>query len=539
MATKTYKINIDVESKTLGQLEDELAQINDELKQVDRNSQAFTELSKKSQILTSEIEKTNNAIDGIQLEDKIQAADGAIKVLGGSLSATIGALGVIGVESEVFGKFEERAASAIAVGMGIKDVSEGFGQFTMVMKKSGIAAKLFGNTTKTALVATGIGAFVVALGLVVTYWDDITKAVKKAAGSFPFVGKAIDTIKEQFNNLVDAFRPVLEFLGILPDEAERAAMAVVEANKVILEEGERELALAQARKASAEELFAIKERLAIAEIERLRADGAEKDEIFKAETELLALQIAEQTRLKEEAAEAEKQRRAEQLEERQKEIEGFKEVADQIDQSLEPLGVQTLKVASASDQLKDSVKGIVPAMTEADAATFKYTQSQKAQAQQDADNREGLAATGQALGQLGAVLDQESTAAKALAIGSAIINTYLGISEVLRQPSVLPSPFDLITKVANVATIAATGFKAVQGIKSTSKKGGGGGGSANVAGGRGASSAAPAAPQRTPDVAQTFTSEQTAPAIKAYVVGGDVRNEEEAAAKINNRRTVA
>ena len=57
MATKTYKVNIDVESKTLGQLEDELAQINDELKQVDRNSEAFTELAKKSQTLTNEIER--------------------------------------------------------------------------------------------------------------------------------------------------------------------------------------------------------------------------------------------------------------------------------------------------------------------------------------------------------------------------------------------------------------------------------------------------------------------------------------------------
>lgn len=538
MATKTYKINIDVESKTLGQLEDELSQINDELKQVDRNSQAFTELSKKSQILTSEIEKTNNAIDGIKLEDKIQAADGAIKVLGGSLSATIGALGVLGVESEVFGEFEEKAASAIAVGMGIKDVSEGFGQFTMVMKKSGIAAKIFGNTTKTALIATGLGAFVVLLGTVVTYWDDITKAVKKAADSFPFVGKAIDTIKEQFNNLVDAFRPVLEFLGILPDEAERAAMAVVEANQVILDEGERELALAQARKASAEELFDIKERLAIAEIERLRADGAEKDEIYKAETELLALQIEEQTRLKDEAAEAERTRRAEQLEERQKEIEGFKEEGEKIRQTLEPLGIQTLKVADASEQLKNAVKGIVPEMSAADAATFKYTQSQKAQAQQDSDNREGLAATGQALGNLGAVLDQESTAAKALAISSAIINTYLGVTEALKQPSTLPSPFDVITKVATIATVVASGFKAVNAIKSTPVKGSGGGTPANISGGRGASTAA-AAPQRTPDVAQTFTSEQTAPAIKAYVVGGDVRNEEEASAKINNRRTVA
>ena len=538
MATKTYKINIDVDTKTLGQLEDELSQINNELKQVDRNSAAFTELASKSKVLTAEIEKTNNAIDGIQLEDKLQAADGAIKVLGGSLSAVVGTLGVLGVESEVFGKFEEKAASAIAVGMGIKDVSEGFGQFAVVMKKSGIAAKLFGTTTKKALIATGVGIFIVVLGTVVAYWDDITKAVTKFANAVPFVGKAIDAIKGAFDALFEAARPVLEFLGLIPDEAERAAMAVVESTTIIINEGERELALAQAKKASAQELFEIRERLAKAEIERLIADNAEKDEIFKAETELLSLQIAEQTRIKDEAAAAEEERRQMAFEARQLEIDGFEETAERIQAQLEPIGLQSLKVASASDQLADSVKSIVPALTAADAATFKYNQAQKTQEYQAQANRDGLAATGQALGNLGAVLDQESTAAKALAISSAIINTYLGVTEALKQPSVLPSPFDIITKVANIATIVASGFKAVQAIKSTPKKSGGGA-PANIGGGRRGAASTASAPQRIPDVAQTFGEDATAPAIKAYVVGGDVRSEQEAEAKINSRRTIA
>ena len=110
MATKTYKVEIDVESKTLGQLEDELAQINEELKDVDRNSEAFKELAKKSQVLNAELEKTNNAIEGLKLEDKLMAADGAAKLFGGSLSAAVGTLGVLGVESEAFGEFEEKAA---------------------------------------------------------------------------------------------------------------------------------------------------------------------------------------------------------------------------------------------------------------------------------------------------------------------------------------------------------------------------------------------------------------------------------------------
>ena len=227
MATIEYDIKVNDEGavKSLGQLEAELAQINEELADVPVGSKAFKDLTKQSQALNRELEEINNEIDGFKFEDKIQAADGAAKVFAGSLSAAVGTLGALGVESEAFGEFEQKAASAIAVGLGIKDVSEGFSQVAIAAKKSGIATKLFGNTTKTALIATGIGAFVVALGTVITYWDDISKAARRFADNVPFIGNAVEAVKKAFNSLFDAARPVLEFLGILPDEEERAAIA--------------------------------------------------------------------------------------------------------------------------------------------------------------------------------------------------------------------------------------------------------------------------------------------------------------------------
>ena len=39
------------------------------------------------------------------------------------------------------------------------------------------ATKLFGNVSRKALIATGIGAFVVVLGTIIAYWDDITAAI--------------------------------------------------------------------------------------------------------------------------------------------------------------------------------------------------------------------------------------------------------------------------------------------------------------------------------------------------------------------------
>ena len=92
------KVNDQGAIKSLGQLEDELSQINEELSNVEIGSQAFKDLSKQSQVLTREIEKVNNEIEGLKFEDKIMAADGAAKVFAGSLSAAVGTLGALGIE---------------------------------------------------------------------------------------------------------------------------------------------------------------------------------------------------------------------------------------------------------------------------------------------------------------------------------------------------------------------------------------------------------------------------------------------------------
>lgn len=54
-----------------------------------------------------------------------------------------------------------------------KDALESTELFKGGLKAATLQAKLFGNATRTALTATGIGAIVVAVGLLVTYWDEI------------------------------------------------------------------------------------------------------------------------------------------------------------------------------------------------------------------------------------------------------------------------------------------------------------------------------------------------------------------------------
>ena len=494
MAKKTIAIELDVDSKSLGQLEQQLEEVNQELKSVDRNSDSFKELTAKSQILNSEIQKINNTIEGFTLEDKLMAADGAAKVFGGSLSAAVGTLGALGIESEAFGEFEQKAASAIAVGLGIKDVSEGFSQVALAAKKSGIAAKLFGTTTRKALVATGIGAFVVALGTVVTFWDDITKGVKRFASNVPFVGKAIEVVKDTFDSLLNSVKPVLKFLGIMPSDAEIAAEKTKEAVKGAVQEIEREIALAQARGDSERILFKLKRSLLEEEIRLLKLNGDEKETIFAKETAKLALELGEQKRLREEA-ESQQQNESVNTVNRIK-AKGLAELETniEVDASMQEL----------ADREKIRQKG--------QGDIEKLSQQQKL----------GLAK--QTLGQMTALFGEGSKVGKAAAIAQAGISGAEATINAFKTASNNPittlfPPYPFIQ--AGIA--AAFAAKNIAAIKSAPTMGGSGGGGAT-----------PSAPPRpappsfnivgaAPEsqLAQTIGEKEDKP-VKAFVVSNDV-----------------
>lgn len=240
------KVNTDNSVKTLGQLEEELAQINEELQQVDRNSQAFEDLAKRSQDTTRELEKVNNQIDGIRGEDKIQALDGSLKVLGGTVQGVVGGLGLLGVESEQFGKFEEKAASAIALGIGIKDVGEGVGQLAKFTKKlpgptkaAAAAQKIFNavlNLNPIGLIIIGVTAAVAAFLL---FREKITALIKK-----------IEPLNRIMQKTVNFFKMLGRSLGLVATEEELAAEATKKATDSRVKDLEREI---KVRKAAGED----------------------------------------------------------------------------------------------------------------------------------------------------------------------------------------------------------------------------------------------------------------------------------------------
>lgn len=135
---------------------------------------------------------------------------------------------------------------------------------------------------------------------------------------------------------------------------------------------------------------------------------------------------------------------------------------------------------------------------------------------------------------LTSIVGKDTVAGKALGIATALINTYQGASEAIKQKSTLPSPFDVVAKVANVGAIIATGLKTVKSITAVKVPGGGGGGGQSAP----AFSAAPIPPTPTPQVQSTLLNAQAIQQLgnatsRAYVVESDVTSSQERIRRIN------
>jgi hypothetical protein len=134
-----------------------------------------------------------------------------------------------------------------------------------------------------------------------------------------------------------------------------------------------------------------------------------------------------------------------------------------------------------------------------------------------------FAKTSETLSKGADLLGKNTAAGKAMAAAAALINTYQGITAELATKTV--TPFEIGLKIANVAIIAATGFKAVQDIVSVQIPGGGGGGGGSAPSGSAPSMTAPSfntvGSSSTNQIAQTLGQQSQTP-IRSYVVSSDV-----------------
>lgn len=149
------------------------------------------------------------------------------------------------------------------------------------------------------------------------------------------------------------------------------------------------------------------------------------------------------------------------------------------------------------------------------------------------------------LGDLGSVVGQQTAAGKALGIATALINTYQGATEALKEKSTLPQPFSTIARFASAAAIIANGIRTVKQITSVKVPGGGGGGGQSasnpISGGVAATQAPIASAVQVTQTSLTAggnnVNVQNQSAIKAFVVERDITDSQDRVSKIKSAAT--
>ena len=131
------------------------------------------EAAKRAAELKDRIGDAKTLTDSFNPDAKFKGLAQALTGVTGGFAAVQGAMGLIGVESESVEKQLLKVQSAMALAAGIDQLTEAKEAFLNLGKT---AVRAF-NSIKAAIGSTGIGLIVVSLGVIYTYWEDISKAI--------------------------------------------------------------------------------------------------------------------------------------------------------------------------------------------------------------------------------------------------------------------------------------------------------------------------------------------------------------------------
>jgi hypothetical protein len=173
-------------------LKAELRAVTNELGSLEQGSEAFINAAKKAGALKDKIGDMKDTINAFNPEKKFQALAGALGIAANGFSAMQGAMALMGTENEDLNKTIAKTQGAIALATGLNGLM-GMGDAWKNLKSvAGDALK----GIKAGIGATGIGAIVIAVGLLYANWESVSKLIKDTFPIFNDMGKIFDKLRE-------------------------------------------------------------------------------------------------------------------------------------------------------------------------------------------------------------------------------------------------------------------------------------------------------------------------------------------------------
>ena len=558
-----YQINVQGNaSESVGSLKKQLREATAEVAILSDKFGATTkeaiEAAKRAAELRDRIGDARALTEAFNPDAKFKALSASLSGVAGGFAAVQGAIGLFGSESKELEKQLLKVQSALALSQGLQSIGESIDSFkqlgaviqsTTIFTKANQAANVATAATmralgiavdttavsfrvlKTAIAATGIGLAVIAIGELISAISSYTSAADKAK-------EAQDKLNESIKKSAEgALQAEIEQINRSNDLLVAQAKLRGASEKEIfeIEQSSRKLRIA-ARNRFNKEVETIDKEAAIKNAADIRK---EQDAIVLSEVNF---QVAEKERKKkhnEELAALEKQRTEEERRARKERNEIIRnQILEDNELFLKAIDNERQQQIKSTDAL---VQGSLEANLKA-LGVQSNARKKAAEDEQELDNtklkyeqakRDSYAMTADTLGVLGEVIGQQTAAGKVLSSAQALINTFLGITQIWANKTIIPEPFGTAQKVAATATAAASGFLAVRNINKVNVPKGGGGASVP------SFTAAPLTPSNA-NLLTTSLSQQTInaignSAIRAYVVETDITSNQKRIQAIKQR----
>ena len=583
--TTTVAGRIELDGSSIGNVRKQLKEATQDLiamqQQFGETSKEAFAAAKRVAELKDRMEEARETVDLFDPGKKFQAFSGVIEGVAHGFTAVQGAMGLFGVESKELEKQLLRVQSAMALSQGLSGILDAGKHFTRLAAIVRTQVVTAFSTLRGAIAATGIGLLISGVALLIENFDAVKKVIYD---TFP----ALKGLFDNMDRIKQIARGVGEVIIRYVTGPMKAIIKIVQGDfKGAIEEAKGMFQITKNfREGEAKAIKAQAEERAAADAERLKKEKEKADKLAKQQAE--AAKAAAEKRaaeLAKEKADYDK-RNADRLAERKKSEEEIQKVLDDYAKQEEDRAANTalkklelekkrdktrlIQLGASSAEILESEKywnKLIEAQRETDrtaalqniqkngdavtAMLAKQAQENLRIAKEEFEQKQALRQAemklygdvGNALGILGDLIGRETAAGKALAIAQATINTWLGVTEVLKQKSILPEPAATISKIVNAAAIVASGLSAVRNIVKTRVPGGAGSGAGGGAVTGGLATAAPLQAGLSPQTQLQVQNQQAInqmgnQATRAYILNSDLQNNNQINAYLLRNATI-
>jgi hypothetical protein len=303
-------VNTDQAAKSVGSLKTQLKQAQAEVQSLadkfGATSAEAIEAAKRAAELRDRIGDANALTEAFNPDAKFKALTSSLSGVAGGFAAVQGAMALFGSESEDLQKTLVKVQSAMALSQGLQAVGESidsFKQLGAVIRTQVVAAF---STLRGAIIATGYGALVVGIGLLIANFEKVKQVINDL---FPSLGEFADKVKLIVQGFTD-------FIGVT-SEAKRNADALTVATEAYIKSADRIIRELESQNGKEKEIYDAKRDRIEKQLSLIKgATAAELQAIADLNTEIKILDNQEAKRKQKIADDAAAARKKEEADEK-------------------------------------------------------------------------------------------------------------------------------------------------------------------------------------------------------------------------------